>query len=222
MNGLFVVGTDTDVGKTVVSSILMAAAPQHTRYWKPFQTGYPADCDTRTVQNLANLNEHRVLNEGLRLQLPASPHHAAYVENSSVSLTPLFELIEREKSPKTTWIVEGVGGLMVPLNDQTCLPTFIHALELPCVVVASTKLGTINHTLLTVAQLETLKIPTLGILMVGEEDPSATSGIQQHSPIPILGHLPHLATLSPKSIATCVPLIHEINPIMKNLNGDMR
>jgi len=219
MRGLFVVGTDTDVGKTVVSAMLMAAAPEHTRYWKPFQTGYPADCDTRTVQRLAQLEDERLLNEGYRFQLPASPHYAAAHQNTVISLMPLYELVEREESTQSTWVVEGVGGLMVPLNETQCLPALIKALGLPCVVVSSTKLGTINHTLLTLNHLENLDIPTLGVLMVGEEDPSATTGITNHSIFPILGHLPKLETITPDSIANCIPIIQEIDPIMQVLNG---
>ncbi len=219
MKGLFIVGTDTEIGKTVVSAILMAAAPEHTRYWKPFQTGYPTDCDTRTVHHLAQLNDERILNKGFRFELPASPHYAAAHEGSVISMLPLYELVEREENPKTTWVVEGVGGLMVPINETQSLPTFIKALGLPCLVVSSTKLGTINHTLLTLAQLKTLSIPTLGVLMVGKEDPSAITGINNHSDVPILGHIPALDAVTRESIADCVPTIEAIEPIMQALKG---
>jgi dethiobiotin synthetase len=108
---------------------------------------------------------------------------------------------------------------MVPINANDCLPSFIQTLGLACVVVASTQLGTINHTLLTLAALETMNIPTLGVLMVGTEDPSATTGIRNHSSVPILAHLPKLRRVAPSSVGECIPIIQRINPIMQTLEG---
>ena len=108
---------------------------------------------------------------------------------------------------------------MVPINETQCLSAFIKALGLPCLVVSSTRLGTINHTLLTLTQLENLEVPTLGVLMVGEEDPSATTGITNHSMFPILGHIPKLNEVTPDAIANCTSIIQGIGPIMQVLNG---
>ncbi|MED5464758.1 MAG: dethiobiotin synthase [Myxococcota bacterium] len=219
MKGLFITGVDTEVGKTVVSAALMAAAPQHTRYWKPVQTGSPTDCDTREVQRLAGLAPHRVLDAGARYALPASPHYAAAQENETIDVQSVIRQGQEAHNATTTWVVEGVGGLMVPLNSQVLLPALIKALELPCIVVASTRLGTINHTLLTTRQLEAERIPTLGILLVGDEDPSALSALQDHSPFPVLATLPRLPEVTPAGVHSMAAQLRGVTPITDALQG---
>ncbi len=219
MKGLFITGVDTEVGKTVVSAALMAAAPDHTRYWKPVQTGSPTDCDTREVQRLAHLAPHQVLDAGARYALPASPHYAAAQENETIDVQSVIRQGKEAHTATTTWVVEGVGGLMVPLTPKVLLPALIKALELPCVVVASTRLGTINHTLLTTRQLEAERLPTLGILLVGDEDPSALSALRDHSPFPVLATLPRLPEVTPEGVRGLAAQLRAVTPITDALQG---
>jgi dethiobiotin synthase len=193
VRGIFVAGTDTNVGKTVVSAALMAAAGPHLRYWKPVQTGLDAgDDDTRMVLSLAGLEASRVLDEGARLGAPSSPHHAAEVAGRPLEWRALPSLAMAQDTAATRWVVEGAGGLLVPLDRESLLPALIRALGLPLLVVASTRLGTIHHTLATLRAAASEGLETLGVVMSGPYDPSAWTGLAAHAEVPILGHIPPL------------------------------
>ncbi len=201
MKGLFVVGTDTGVGKTVLSAALMAAAGPQTTYWKPVQTGLATEPgDTPTVATLSQLPPERLLDAGPRLMLPASPHHAAVADHTSIDLDTLAATGRAHDAPDRRWVVEGAGGLLVPLSDTQLLTDLVAALALPVLVAASTRLGTINHTLLTLRHLATLALPTLGVVLVGPPDSSADSALAAHAPGAVLGHLPHLDPLTPDAV----------------------
>ena len=186
MKGIFVTGTDTDIGKTVVSAALMAVSPEHVSYWKPVQSG--SDDDTENVLDLAQVSRRRCLTQGYRLQLPASPHHAAAAEGREVALEPLMQ---RAKSccASGSWIVEGAGGVLVPLSETLLMADLIAALALPALVVTSSHLGTINHSLLTLESLRRRQIPVLGLVMMGAPDEGATTGITSHTDTPFLGQM---------------------------------
>ena len=191
MKGLFVIGTDTGVGKTLVSGLLMAGAVAQVRYWKPVQTGF--DDDTATVRSLAALGAERCLDLGHRLAEPASPHHAAQLEGRELTLEPLLELAERHDTPDTRWIVEGAGGLCVPYSPTLLQIELVRRLALPVLLVASTRLGTINHTLLTLRVLQAEGLGVLGIVLSGPSDAGARSGIAAHAQAPILASIPDLS-----------------------------
>ena len=191
MKGLFVIGTDTGVGKTLVCSLLMAAASPQVRYWKPVQTG--EDDDTATVRALARQPAQRCVGEGVRLTLAASPHHAAEVQGLELTLEPLLALAARHAAPGARFVVEGAGGLCVPLSRTLLQTDLVKRLGLPVLLVASTRLGTINHTLLTLRELERQQIPTLGIVLSGASDPAVRSGIAAHGLVPIVASIPDLA-----------------------------
>lgn len=186
MRGVFVTGTDTDVGKTVVSAALMSAFSR-AHYWKPVQSGTNLDDDTRRVTELSGASEGRFFTSGIRLELPASPHFAAAAEGREILLEDILSHAPRGPEPT---VVEGAGGLMVPLSPTLLLPDLIAALALPVLIVASTKLGTINHSLLTERVLRDLGIPVIGFVLSGDPDPSACSGITDHAQAPIVAQLP--------------------------------
>lgn len=181
MRGVFVVGTDTGVGKTMICAALMAAGDGALRYWKPVQTGVEDDDDTETIRRVAGLGEQaagRLVDRGVRLRAPASPHHAAALEAQTLTLEPLLAIARGLHGPT---VVEGAGGLLVPLSTTLLLPDLIAALELPVLLVASTRLGTINHTLLTLAELRRRGLETLGVVLSGAPDPSALSALAAHA-----------------------------------------
>ena len=200
MNGFFISGTDTDVGKTLISAALMAGAPDHVRYWKPIQTGFPEHCDTTTVLKLSGKGEASVLNEGLRYKEPASPHYAAKLEGDNITLDSLSKIAKREENKQWQWVVEGAGGLLVPLNSNILMTDLIRMLNLSVILVSSTKLGTINHTLLSAYHLSAMGVDMAGIVLSGERDESAVTGITDHSPIPILAEVPFMETLDPTTL----------------------
>ena len=163
--GVFVTGTDTGVGKTVVSALLLAAASSlgPTYYSKPVQTG--DDDDTRTVSALTGLP---CVEPAYRLPLPAAPVRAA--SDAGIELD-FQRLLRAARSGEGFAVVEGAGGVLVPLGPGRVIADLISAVALPAVVVASTRLGTLNHTLLTVEALAHRGIPVLGVVLVGPPDP---------------------------------------------------
>lgn len=186
--GLFVTGTDTDVGKTVVSAALLAGAPAELDlgYWKPVQTGQDGDADT--VRFLVPGAATAVVDPSYHFAIPASPHYAAEAEDAAIELPALGSAWTSLPGPARPYLVEGAGGWMVPLSRALLWNDWVSQLALDVVVVASTRLGCINHTLMTVAAVSRYR-PPIGLIMVGEYDPSAWSGIQAHTDVPIIGHL---------------------------------
>lgn len=200
MKGVFVVGTDTGVGKTVLCAALLAAAAADVVYAKPIQTGSPPDDDLATVRTLAAVAAERAPDLGTRLLAPVSPHHAARLEGKHLTADALAAPLLRGDRPGRRWIVEGAGGLLVPLSPEELLPSLVRALGLPVLVAVGVRLGAINHTLLTLAALERMDLPCLGPVLVGEEDPSLEGALRAHSRRPTLGRLPRLPRLEPASV----------------------
>jgi dethiobiotin synthetase len=202
--GLFVTGTDTGVGKTVVSALLLRRfGDLGLRYWKPIQTGIEHDDDTAEVQRLADLAAGAVLADGVRLEYPISPHLAA--ERAGVRIT-VAALVERFRdAPAAGWIVEGAGGVLVPINDRENMIDLMAGLGLPALVVARTQVGTINHTLLTIEALRRRQREIAGVIMVGPPDPEAAQSIEQRSGVAIVAHVPPLTPLTPDSVRAWTP-----------------
>ena len=143
----FITGTDTGIGKTVVSALLCVALD--AIYWKPIQTGTREGTDTETVMQLAQLPRHRTLPESYRFKPPVSPHLAAKWAGVRIELRKI-----RMPAPvQGSLIAEGAGGVLVPLNRTQLMTDLMRHLNLPVVLVARTSLGTINHTLLSLAAL---------------------------------------------------------------------
>ena len=200
--GLFVTGTDTGVGKTVVSAALMhryrGAVP--LRYWKPIQTGIEHDDDTRAVVALGRCSEEEVLADGIRLPRPLSPHLAARLHGTRIGMESLVQAIE-QSTDRRAWIVEGAGGVLVPLNDCQLMRDFMAALNLPVIVAARSQLGTINHSLLTIEALRRRDLDVAGVVMVGDRNDDNREAIEQYGAVTVLGQLPHFEPLTPSSLA---------------------
>ncbi len=196
LRGLFVTGTDTGVGKTVVSAALLqryrAQAP--LRYWKPIQTGIEQDDDTAEVQRLANCRPDEVFTSGVRLPRPVSPHLAATLSGTTIDLEPLNESI-RGQAPSSRWIVEGAGGVLVPINEFKTMIDLMTLLALPAVVVTRTSLGTINHTLLTLEAMRRRTVRVAGVVMVGERHPDNRAAIERYGQVEVLGEMPCFGSL---------------------------
>ncbi|MGH9913863.1 MAG: dethiobiotin synthase, partial [Pyrinomonadaceae bacterium] len=166
LRGLFITGTDTGVGKTVISAVLMHRyRPAFLRYWKPIQTGIAIDDDTETVRLLGACSDRDIFNHGVRLKAPLAPMFAARHESLSINLDWFISLVHGE-AEDARWIVEGAGGILVPITEAEMIIDLIVRLGLPALVVARTELGTINHTLLTIEELSRRKIEVAGVAMV--------------------------------------------------------
>ena len=205
LRGLFVTGTDTGVGKTVAAAALVIRCRRYrslfpVKYWKPIQTGIEQDDDTAEVARLAACGPSEIVNAGVRLERPVSPHLAARLAGRPVDLDAVAGLALREPDA-TRLIVEGAGGVLVPLSETAHMADLMVSLNLPAVVVARTALGTINHTLLTIEALRRRRVHAAGVIMVGVPNADNEQAIEQYGGIPVLGVMPHLSPLTPERLA---------------------
>jgi dethiobiotin synthetase len=202
LRGIFVTGTDTNVGKTVVSAALLARyrgeAP--LRYWKPIQTGIEHDDDSREVMRLAAARDSEVLNAGVRLPKPVSPHLAARLAGTRVTVRSVLEQVEEEDG-ETRWVVEGAGGVLVPLNERETMADLMEALDLPVLIAARSTLGTINHTLMTIEALRRRRLQVAGVVMVGEPNDENRLAIEKYGAAEVLGQMPRFEPLTPDALA---------------------
>lgn len=193
---IFVTGTDTDVGKTVVSSSLVLGL--RAAYFKPVQSGTEPLTDTESVKNITGLPVSHFLQERFLLRSPLSPHAAAKIDRVHIRLSD-FDL--PDSSPHPHLVVEGAGGVLVPLNEEGDL--YIDLLKqwkLPTIIVARSTLGTINHTLLTLNELRRKEIPLLGVVLNGPKNEGNKQAIQAYGNIPVLGEIEPQSPLTPKSL----------------------
>lgn len=184
MTGVFVTGTDTGVGKTLVSAWLVKS--WRADYWKPVQSGTVEGADAFEVRRL--VPDAVIHPSAYAFKAPLSPDQAAGREGALIDLAA-FTL------PATgrTLVVEGAGGALVPLNDGALMTDLMARLGLPVLVVARSGLGTINHTLLTLEALGRRGLAVMGVVMNGPADPANRLAIERHGRVPVLAELPVLA-----------------------------
>ena len=202
LKGFFITGTDTGVGKTTVSAALMHRYRRDAplRYWKPIQTGIEDSDDTRDVARLGGCDEREIFQWGIRLPRPVSPHLAARWADTTIGIPPLLDAIAREGQDRS-WIVEGAGGVLVPINDDgETMADLMVGLDVPVIVVARTTLGTINHTLLTLDALRRRELHVAGVVMVGNRNSDNTAAIEHYGSVAVLGHMPRIMPLTPAAL----------------------
>ena len=186
---IFVTGIDTGVGKTLCSAILVKAL--RADYWKPIQCGNLEESDSVHVKSLIQNPNTQIHPEAYRLKTASSPHYAARVEGTKID-------INRCVLPQTdnTLIVEGAGGLMVPLNDLECVVDLIDALNTPVILVCRNYLGSINHALLSINLLKQRAIPVLGLIFSGDNFLDNEQIIQHFGQIPVIGNIAEAAQVN--------------------------
>lgn len=182
MRKLFVTGIGTDVGKTVVSSVLVEALKAD--YWKPVQTGSFFSTDTAKVQKWVTNTESKFHPEGYLLKQYMSPHAAAELEDIEIKLGSL-------KIPETnnTLIIEGAGGLMVPLNRTEFMIDMIKMFDAEVVLVIQNYLGSINHTLLSIDALKSRGLKILGVVFNGAPHQLSQDIIMDYCKLKVLGRI---------------------------------
>jgi adenosylmethionine---8-amino-7-oxononanoate aminotransferase len=188
-NGLFITGTDTGVGKTFISSLLSSfwSDDPRFRYFKPVQTGYEIDDDSHTVLHRGSLNADQVIPPVYRFTLPASPDRAARAEGVEIETQRILDCVREYKN--NFILMEGAGGVEVPLNNNERLSDLMRHLNLPVLIVASTRLGTINHTLLTVEKVRSLGLHCVGVVLSGEEDEGLVTTLENQG-VNVLAYIP--------------------------------
>ncbi|NGX96129.1 MAG: ATP-dependent dethiobiotin synthetase BioD [Candidatus Afipia apatlaquensis] len=190
---IIVTGTDTGIGKTVFSAALAGALDAF--YWKPVQAGIEEETDRDAVQRLSGLSAERVLREAYRLKTPASPHLAARLDG--VTIDPGALAMPEVDRPL---VIEGAGGLMVPLTENLTYIDVMAGWRAPVVLCARTTLGTINHSLLSIEALRARDIPLLGIAFIGDENRESETVIAGMGQVKRLGRLPYLASLTRETL----------------------
>jgi dethiobiotin synthetase len=183
---LFVTGTDTNVGKTLLSALLVAALD--SIYWKPIQTGAAEGTDRQTVIKLAEIPEAQTIPESYCFDPPVSPHLAAEARGVKIDLGRIRVPAKVDKP----LIAEGAGGILVPINDSELMLDLARHLGFPILIVARSALGTINHTLLTVRALRCAKMCIKGIVMIGNRNKDNERSVEQFGAVPIVGWIPWL------------------------------
>ena len=173
-----VTGTDTNIGKTVFSAGLCGLLG--ASYWKPVQSGLDGPTDSDVV---AALSGAPIVPEVYRFKLPASPHQAAMEEGVTIDPDSLV-------LPDGPLVIEGAGGLMVPLTRETLFIDVFARWRIPMILCARTKLGTINHTLLSVEAIRSRDIPLLGVAFIGDANDESEQVIAEIGKVKRLGRLP--------------------------------
>ena len=187
---LFVTGTDTNVGKTVLCSLLCAALDAY--YWKPIQTGSIEGMDRDTVRSLAQIEGHQVLPESYCFEPPVSPHLAAVRAKAEITLDNIRMPALHDGR---ALIVEGAGGVMVPINERQLMTDLMQHLALPVLLASRSSLGTINHTLLSLSWLRRSGLNVAGVVMIGQENADNRRAIEKYGNIAVIGMIPHLEKL---------------------------
>lgn len=196
MRGVFVTGTDTGIGKTVLCAALLRRY-SGARYWKPVQTGIEADDDTAEVRRLSG---GPVRDQGVRLRNAVSPHLAAERAGIRIELDHLTEWT-LNASEQDRWVVEGAGGVLVPLNESHTMAHLMLRLALPVVLAARATLGTINHTLLSLEAMRARLLHVAGVVMIGEPNRDNRAAIERYGKVAVLGEMPRFEPLAPGSLA---------------------
>jgi dethiobiotin synthetase len=197
---IFVTGIDTGIGKTLVAAILTEKLKAD--YWKPVQAGDLGACDTQKVKSLVSNTLSVFHPETYRLSQPFSPHKAAAIDK--IKIDP-----EKFIMPVTDnqLIIEGAGGLMVPLCDDFLIIDLIKKLDAEVVLVSKNYLGSINHTLLSVLALKQYRIPVRGIVFNGQKDIYSKTFILEYSGYNELGHINNLDKIDRKAVTDSLNLI---------------
>ena len=198
---LFVTGISTDVGKTIASSIIVEAL--QADYWKPIQAGDLDNSDSHKIRNYISNHKTVIHENSFKLNTPASPHLAAEIDGITIDLKKI-----KEPQTKNHLVIEGAGGVFVPLNDTDCVVDLIQK-DYKVIVVSRHYLGSINHTLLTIEALQNRQLNISGIIFSGDENKSSESIILNKTGIKCIGRIEQEPYFDQNVIAEYADLFRE-------------
>ena len=201
---LAVVGTGTEIGKTITCAMLLTRYSSDFKisYWKPIATGSEEGRDTQIIQDLCG-HLVEVLEEDFIFKPPVSPHLAARWENKKIPPLDLIASLNkhRAKSNDRALLVEGIGGLLVPINDQgDLLADLIVKMELTCLLVASSQLGTINHTLLSLEAMRSRNLKIAGVILNGPSNPENREAIESFGKVRVIDEIKPINPISKSTL----------------------
>jgi dethiobiotin synthetase len=198
VNGFFVTGTDTDVGKTLVAAWLLTQLD--ASYWKPVQAGVMPETDSSVVRRLAEIEPDRILPEAYVLPEAIAPHEAARRAGIAIDMAKFVPPVSDRPL-----VVEGAGGLMVPLTDTAYVIDLAAELHLPLILVARSTLGTINHTLLSLEAIRRRGLPLAGVVINGPETPHNRAAIERYGQAEVIAEIPWLDVVNRSTLLTIEP-----------------
>jgi dethiobiotin synthase len=198
VNGFFVTGTDTDVGKTLVAAWLLTQLD--ASYWKPVQAGVMPETDSSVVRRLAEIEADRILPEAYVLPEAIAPHEAARRAGIAIDMAKFVPPVSDRPL-----VVEGAGGLMVPLTDTAYVIDLAAELHLPLILVARSTLGTINHTLLSLEAIRRRGLPLAGVVINGPETPHNRAAIERYGQVEVIAEIPWLDVVNRSTLLTIEP-----------------
>ncbi|MCY7422168.1 MAG: dethiobiotin synthase [Chitinophagaceae bacterium] len=210
---IFISGIGTGVGKTLVSAILTEAL--QADYWKPIQAGYRDGTDSSEVTDLISNPSTIIHSEVYKLKLPASPHFAARKENVDIDLKKIITTFENLQVSNDFLIIEGAGGLMVPLNAKEFIVDLITSLQTPVILVSRNYLGSINHSLMSAAICKQRTIPVTGWIF-NDQSNGYEEEIANWSGYPVLASIPKFTTINKQVIKEYA---HKLRPGLLNNIG---
>jgi dethiobiotin synthetase len=193
MSRFVISGTGTGIGKTVFAAALTAAMDAY--YWKPVQAGRDGETDSQTVARLGNIPDAQIVPEAYNLRLAASPHLSASREGVTIDQSSLVP------PPHRKLVIEGAGGVMVPLSPMLLTVDLFAQWQLPVILVTTTQLGTISHTLTAIESLKARDVPIHGLAFVGDPHADNEAIIPELSGVRRLGRLPGLYPLEPQALS---------------------
>lgn len=188
---IFVTGTDTGIGKTLVSTVLALKLGFH--YWKPVQTGSELGIDSDFVSQF--LDRKRIFKEAYCFRQPLSPDQAAHAQGRKIEITSIIA-----QRPKCNTVIEGAGGVLVPLNEREKMIDLMVQMQSPIILVARSSLGTINHTLLSVEALRARSLQQIAVILVGKPNQKNRMAIEKMGQVSVVGEIPELEELTNHSL----------------------
>ena len=186
-------GTDTDIGKTLISSFFVKGL--NSFYWKPIQSGIESQTDSQTVEKLAQVGKEKIIKEAYVFTKPLSPHWAAEIDQKTINLDKL-----RLPKVQGPLIVETAGGLMVPITRNFLQIDQIKQWNLPVILVCKSSLGTLNHTLLSIEALKQRNIEILGLVVNGEKHLDNPKTLVDFSGIPLIAEFPYIKKMDSNNL----------------------
>ena len=205
-------GTDTDIGKTLISSFFVKGL--NSFYWKPIQSGTEPQTDSQVIKKLSRVNKEKIIKEAYVFTKPLSPHWAAEIDQITIDFNML-------KLPKINGalIVETAGGLMVPITRDFLQIDQIKKWDLPVILVCKSSLGTLNHTLLSIEALKKRNINILGLVINGEKHLDNPKTLKEFSGTPIIAEFPYIENIDSKNLDIIWKELNIKNKLVSILNS---
>jgi len=205
-------GTDTDIGKTLISSFFVRGL--NSFYWKPIQSGIESQTDSQTVRKLAQVSKEKIIKEAYVFTKPLSPHWAAEIDQKTIN----FDMLRLPKV-KCSLIVESAGGLMVPITRNFLQIDQIKQWNLPVILVCKSSLGTLNHTLLSIEALKQRNIDILGLVINGEKHLDNPKTLVDFSGIPLITEFPYIKKMDSNNLDILWKELEIKNKLISLLNS---